>query len=160
VSGEHPAVAPCGRKEGFSPESALPSRSDGRRDRGQPGVSRDRLDGCVGPAYRAERRLHGGHHPSDSNAWAVGSENAELNGVGAKVLIDHQNGTEPTGTTQAQTLTLAWNSTAWVTVASPNASSGLSILNSVATTPGATIVQAVGASGASGPTNPLALQHG
>ena len=30
---------------------------------------------------------------SDSNAWAVGSENAELNGVGAKVLIDHWNGT-------------------------------------------------------------------
>lgn len=32
--------------------------------------------------------------------------------------------------------------------------------NSVATTPGATIVQAVGASGASGATNPLALQNG
>jgi hypothetical protein len=30
---------------------------------------------------------------SDSDAWAVGSENAELNGVGAEVLIDHWNGT-------------------------------------------------------------------
>jgi hypothetical protein len=38
---------------------------------------------------------------SDSNAWAVGSENAELNGVGAKALIDH------------------WNGTAWSQVATP-----------------------------------------
>ena len=30
---------------------------------------------------------------SDSDAWAVGSENAALNGVGAKALIDHWNGT-------------------------------------------------------------------
>jgi len=67
---------------------------------------------------------------------------------------------EPAGATQAQTLTLNWNGTAWVTVASPNASSGFSSLDSVATTPGATIVQAVGASGASGATNPLAMQNG
>jgi hypothetical protein len=192
---------------------------------------------------------------SDSSAWAVGSENAELNGVGAKALIDHWNGTawsrvtvpqpsgdglnsnldaisadgpndvwivgtyedkisstffpnetysphwngstwsvvpmplvgssnvnaffqsnsiqvnsptdvwavgyyDPTGTAQGQTLTLNWNASAWVTVASPNASSGFSVLDSVATTPGATIVQAVGDSGASGATNPLALQNG
>lgn len=38
---------------------------------------------------------------SDSDAWAVGSENAELNGVGAKVLIDH------------------WNGAAWSQVATP-----------------------------------------
>jgi hypothetical protein len=78
---------------------------------------------------------------ASNDVWAVGSD-------------------EPAGTTQAQTLTLNWNGTAWVTVASPNASSGFSILNSVATTPGATIVQAVGSSGASGSTNPLALQNG
>jgi hypothetical protein len=76
-----------------------------------------------------------------NDVWAVGSD-------------------EPAGMTQAQTLTLNWNGTAWVTVASPDASSGFSVLDSVATTPGATIVQAVGASGASGSTNPLALRHG
>ena len=38
---------------------------------------------------------------SDSDAWAVGSENAALNGVGAKALIDH------------------WNGTAWTQVATP-----------------------------------------
>jgi hypothetical protein len=76
-----------------------------------------------------------------NDVWAVGSD-------------------EPAGTTQAQTLTLNWNGTAWVSVASPDASSGSSVLNSVATTPGATIVQAVGSSGASGSANPLALQNG
>jgi hypothetical protein len=76
-----------------------------------------------------------------NDVWAVGTD-------------------EPAGATQAQTLTLNWNGTAWVTVASPNASSGFSVLNSVATTPDATIVQAVGDSGASGSTNPLALQNG
>ena len=30
---------------------------------------------------------------SASDAWAVGSENAEANGVGAKPVIDHWNGT-------------------------------------------------------------------
>jgi len=50
--------------------------------------------------------------------------------------------------------------TAVVIGASRNASGGFSILNSVATTPGATIVHAVGASGAGGSTNPLALQNG
>ena len=73
---------------------------------------------------------------------------------------------DPTGTAQGQTLTLNWNGTKWVTAASPNASSGFSVLDSVATTPGAPIVQAVSDSGAcgdsgdSGATNPLALQNG
>ena len=68
-------------------------------------------------------------------------------------------GTIP-GTTQLQTLTLNWNGTAWVTVASPNASTGSSVLNSVSTTPGAAIVQAVGGSGVTGSVNPFALQNG
>jgi hypothetical protein len=64
------------------------------------------------------------------------------------------------GTTQIQTLTLNWNGTTWNTVASPNASTGSSVLNSVATTPGAAIVQAVGYSGVYGAFNPFALQNG
>jgi hypothetical protein len=90
---------------------------------------------------------------SDSDLTGVTTSNA-ANDVWAVGYYD------PTGTAQGQTLTLNWNGTAWVTVASPNASSGFSVLDSVATTPGATIVQAVGASGASGATNPLALQNG
>jgi hypothetical protein len=90
---------------------------------------------------------------SDSDLTGVTTSNA-ANDVWAVGYYD------PTGTAQGQTLTLNWNGTAWVTVASPNASSGFSVLDSVATTPGATIVQAVGASGASGSTNPLALQNG
>ena len=66
----------------------------------------------------------------------------------------------PAGGSTAQTLTLNWNGTTWSTVASPNASTGASVLNSVATTPGAAIVQAVGDSGVSGALNPLALQNG
>ena len=64
------------------------------------------------------------------------------------------------GTTTEQTLTLNWNGTAWVTVSSPNASVGSSVLNSVSTTPGASIVQAVGVSGVYGANNPFALQNG
>lgn len=37
--------------------------------------------------------LSGVSADSASDAWAVGSENAELNGVGAKPVIDHWNGT-------------------------------------------------------------------
>jgi hypothetical protein len=129
---------------------------------------------------------------SPTDVWAVGDQGV-IDGA-SSTLIEHWNGTawsivpspspgsdgnltgvttsnaandvwavgsdEPAGTTQAQTLTLNWNGTAWVSVASPDASSGSSVLNSVATTPGATIVQAVGSSGASGSANPLALQNG
>ena len=65
----------------------------------------------------------------------------------------------PAGATQAQTLTLNWNGTAWTTVASPDVGSP-SVLNSVSTNPGAAIVWAVGDSGASGSFNPLVLQNG
>jgi hypothetical protein len=78
---------------------------------------------------------------ASNNVWAVGYD------------------TVP-GTTQLQTLTLNWNGTAWVTVASPNASTGSSVLDSVSTTPGAAIVQAVGDSGVTGSVNPSALQNG
>ena len=67
---------------------------------------------------------------------------------------------QPPGSTTAQTLTLNWNGTAWVTVPSPNAIAGPTVLNSVSTTPGASIVQAVGNSGVSGTNNPFALQNG
>jgi hypothetical protein len=66
----------------------------------------------------------------------------------------------PSGSSTAQTLTLNWNGTAWSTVASPNASTGSSLLTSVATAPGAAIIQAVGYSGTSGAFNPLAMQNG
>jgi hypothetical protein len=75
-----------------------------------------------------------------NDVWAVGSD-------------------VPAGATQAQTLTLNWNGTAWTTVASPDAGSP-SVLNSVFTNPGAAIVWAVGQSGASGSFNPLVLQSG
>jgi hypothetical protein len=45
-------------------------------------------------------------------------------------------------------------------VASPNGSTGSSVLLSVATTPGASIVQAVGLTGSSQAYNPLSLQNG
>jgi hypothetical protein len=64
------------------------------------------------------------------------------------------------GTTQVQTLTLNWNGAVWVTVASPNVASSSTVLSSVSTTPGATIVQAVGYSGVSGSLNPFALRNG
>jgi hypothetical protein len=75
-----------------------------------------------------------------NNVWAVGSD--QVPGL------------------TFQTLTLNWNGTAWVTVPSPNGSTGSTVLNSVSTTPGAAIVQAVGTSGASGANNPFAIQNG
>ena len=73
-----------------------------------------------------------------SNVWAVGSD-------------------VPAGATQAQTLTLGWDGSAWTTVASPDAGRP-SVLNSVSTSPGAAIVWAVGESGISGSFNPLAME--
>ncbi len=66
----------------------------------------------------------------------------------------------PAGSSVAQTLTLNWNGSAWSTVASPDGSTGSSLLLSAATTPGAAIVQAVGFTGTSGALNPLVLQNG
>jgi len=66
----------------------------------------------------------------------------------------------PTGSSVVQTLTLNWNGNTWSTVASPNGSTGSSVLFSVATTPGASIVQAVGYSGVYQTFNPLAMQNG
>jgi hypothetical protein len=66
----------------------------------------------------------------------------------------------PAGSTVVQTLTLNWNGNTWNTVASPNGGTGSSVLYSVATTPGASIVQAVGTSGAYQALNPLAMQNG
>ncbi len=85
--------------------------------------------------------LYGVTASSATDVWAVGSYT-------------------PTGSSTAQTLTLNWNGTAWSTVTSPNASSGSSVLTSVSTTPGGTIVQAVGDSGTSGALNPLAMENG
>jgi hypothetical protein len=65
----------------------------------------------------------------------------------------------PSGSSSGQTLTLNWNGTSWSTVSSPTASNGSSA-TSVSTTPGASIVQAVGYTGSSGTWNPLALQNG
>jgi hypothetical protein len=65
----------------------------------------------------------------------------------------------PSGSSDEQTLTLNWNGTAWSTVSSPTASNG-SALTSVSTTPGGSIVQAVGYTGSNGTWNPLALQNG
>ncbi len=65
-----------------------------------------------------------------------------------------------TSTSTVQTLIPNWNGTTWNTVASPNAGTGFSLLFSVSTTPGATIVQAVGYSGVSGALNPFAPQNG
>jgi hypothetical protein len=66
----------------------------------------------------------------------------------------------PAGSSVAQTLTLNWNGNAWSTVASPNGSTGSSVLSSVAATPGAAIVQAVGYTGVYQALNPLVLQNG
>ena len=66
----------------------------------------------------------------------------------------------PADGTLAWTLTLNWTGTSWVTVPSADAATGFSVLNSVSTTPGAAIVQAVGFSGSSGAGNPLAEQNG
>jgi hypothetical protein len=61
---------------------------------------------------------------------------------------------------QVVTLTLNWNGNTWNTVASPNGSTGSSVLASVATTPGAAIVQSVGYTGVYQALNPLAMQNG
>lgn len=65
----------------------------------------------------------------------------------------------PAGATEPQTLTLNWNGTAWSTVASPDNGS-VSVLESASTSPGASIVWAVGHSGACCTENPLVLQNG
>jgi hypothetical protein len=90
---------------------------------------------------------------SDGNLTGVTTSNAtnDVWAVGSDV---------PAGGTQAQTLTLNWNGTAWVTVPRADAASGFSVLTGVATTPGAAIVQAVGFSGSSGAENPLAERNG
>jgi hypothetical protein len=76
-----------------------------------------------------------------NNVWAVGYDT-------------------PAGSSASQTLTLNWNGSSWNTVASPNGSTGSSVLSSVATTPGAAIVQAVGYTGVYQALNPLVLQNG
>jgi hypothetical protein len=78
---------------------------------------------------------------ASNNVWAVGDYT-------------------PSGSSVVRTLTLNWNGNTWSTVASPNGSTGSSVLFSAATTPGAAIVQAVGYTGTSGALNPLALQNG
>ena len=64
--------------------------------------------------------------------------------------------TQPAGTTEAQTLTLNWNGTAWTTVASPD-NGNPTVLNAVSASPGAGTVWAVGESGESGSFEPLAM---
>lgn len=129
---------------------------------------------------------------SPTDVWAVGDQGV-VDGA-SSTLIEHWNGTAwsivpspspgssgnlsgvttsnaandvwavgsdvPAGGTLAQTLTLNWNGTSWVTVPSADAATGFSVLSSVSTTPGAAIVQAVGFSGSSGAENPLAEQNG
>ena len=131
---------------------------------------------------------------SPTDVWAVGKSVNAASPSSATTLTEHWNGTtwsivpspspstgasltgvttsnasnsvwavgvdQPSGSTTAQTLTLNWNGTAWVTVPSPNASTGPTVLNSVSTTPGASIVQALGESGVSGANNPFAPQNG
>jgi hypothetical protein len=92
------------------------------------------------PSLGVDGILTGVASSASNNVWAVGYDRVP-------------------GTTQAQTLTLHWNGTAWVAVASPNDGSRSTVLSSVSTTPGATIVQAVGYSGVSGSFNPFALQN-
>ncbi|MBV9381905.1 MAG: hypothetical protein JOY82_11975 [Streptosporangiaceae bacterium] len=66
----------------------------------------------------------------------------------------------PAGATQAQTLALHWDGTAWTTV--PSADNGSpSVLASASTTPGASTVWAVGYTGVNnGSFNPLVLRNG
>jgi len=75
-----------------------------------------------------------------NDVWAVGSDT-------------------PTGATQAQTLTLNWNGTAWSTVASPDNGSP-SVLRSTSASPGTSIIWAIGTSGTCCTENPLILQNG
>jgi hypothetical protein len=84
--------------------------------------------------------LNGVTASGSSDVWAVGTYLAS-------------------DTSDEQTLTLNWNGTAWSTVSSPTASNG-SELTGASTTPGASIVQAVGYTGSNGTWNPLALQNG
>jgi hypothetical protein len=65
----------------------------------------------------------------------------------------------PSGTTQTQTLTMNWNGTEWTQVASPD-NGNPNVLLSTSTIPGASIVWAVGTSGACCTRNPLVLQNG
>ena len=92
------------------------------------------------PATGTNNYLNGVTASGSADVWAVGSY-------------------LPSGSSSAQTLTLNWNGTAWSTVSSPTASNG-SALTSASTTPGASIVQAVGYTGSNGTWNPLALQNG
>jgi hypothetical protein len=92
------------------------------------------------PSTGSNDYLDGVTASGSSDVWAVGSY-------------------LPSGSSSEQTLTLNWNGTAWSTVSSPTASNG-SALTSVSTTPGASIVQAVGYTGSNGTWNPLALQNG
>jgi hypothetical protein len=103
----------------------------------------------------------------DGTAWSiVPSPSPGLDGVLTGVTTKASNDMwavgydRVPGTIRLQTLTLHWNGTTWATVASPNAGSVSSVLDSVSTTPGATIVQAVGYSGVSGSFNPFALRNG
>lgn len=130
---------------------------------------------------------------SPTDVWAVGDQGVAGTTTGS-TLIEHWNGTAwsivpspspgsgadltgvttsnaandvwavgeytPAGGAVAQTLTLNWNGTSWVTVPSADAATGASVLAGVATTPGAAIVQAVGLRGTSGAENPLAEQNG
>jgi hypothetical protein len=93
------------------------------------------------PSPGTNANLTGVTSSSANNVWAVGYDT-------------------PSGSSVGQTLTMNWNGTAWTTVASPNQGSGFTVLSSVSTTPGASIVQAVGRSGTSGSLNPFALQNG
>ena len=92
------------------------------------------------PSPGTNNALTGVTESSATNLWAVGYDT-------------------PTGATQAQTLTLNWNGTAWTTVASPDQGSP-SLLTSVSTTPGDAIVWAAGFSGTTGSFNPLLMQNG
>lgn len=68
------------------------------------------------------------------------------------------------GTARRQTLTLQWNGSSWAVVPSPNAGGLSTTLSSVTTTPGASVVHAVGYSDAGSSTvpvfNPFAIRNG
>jgi hypothetical protein len=88
---------------------------------------------------------------------------AELTGVTTSNVTDNVwavGSYTPTGSSVAQTLTLNWNGNTWNTMASPDGGTGASLLFSVAATPGASIVQAVGYTGVYQALNPLVEQNG
>jgi hypothetical protein len=127
---------------------------------------------------------------SPSNVWVVGQVDNETTGnVVSTALIEHWNGTAwsrvpspatSTGTvltgvtyssatdvwavgtdSSGTTLTLNWNGSAWSVVSSPSAGVDTGLAG-VATTPGASIVQAVGTTftnSAFTTTNPFAMQY-